>query len=145
MKKYVIAALTALALMVAGLAYASIPDSGGLINSCYRTTDGDLRVSDAACRTDETALVLNGIGGYEYLSSSVTFNAGTSDNRGIACSSGKKVLGGGWEYVSGAGVNDINVISSGPYSTDHEWQVRIQVNGSTNLSATVYTICAKVS
>ena len=51
MRRYIAAALVAVSLVVGGIAYAAIPDSSGLVNSCYRTTDGDLRVSDAACRS----------------------------------------------------------------------------------------------
>jgi hypothetical protein len=43
-----LAALAVLALAAAGgIAYASIPDSGGMIHSCYKTMSGDLRVIDS--------------------------------------------------------------------------------------------------
>jgi hypothetical protein len=57
---------TVVVLSVAGVAFAAIPDSGGVIHSCYRTGDGQLRVIDTeaeeACRNAETALVWNQTG-----------------------------------------------------------------------------------
>lgn len=144
MKKYLVAAVAALALIGGVAAYASIPDASGVVNSCYRNTDGDLRVSDMTCRSDETALVLNGIGGYEVVSNSFTFTAGNSDGRNIACSTGRKVLGGGFEYVSGAAPSNLHAITSTP-DAGIAWLVRIQVQGSTDLTAKVYAICAKVN
>jgi hypothetical protein len=40
-----------------GVAYATIPDPGGVIHGCYKTENGQLRVIDSgACGTSETAL-----------------------------------------------------------------------------------------
>jgi hypothetical protein len=60
-----IAAVSMLA--VAGIAYATIPDSGGVIHGCYTTKDGSLRVIDpgagGACDAKkETALDWNQTG-----------------------------------------------------------------------------------
>ena len=44
------------------VAYASIPDAGGVIQGCYKTASGDLRViddSNASCKAGETALDWN--------------------------------------------------------------------------------------
>src|SRR5262245_54000213 len=56
-----VVAVGALAVAVAGgVAYATIPDSGGVIHACYVNRAGNLRVIDtetgAACRPDETPL-----------------------------------------------------------------------------------------
>ena len=47
-------------LAAAGVAYATIPDSSGVVNTCYKTGNGDLRAVDAAadCRSNETHLPL---------------------------------------------------------------------------------------
>jgi hypothetical protein len=55
------AAVVALAVSagLATFAYASIPDSGGVIHGCYKTSGGDLRVVDSAtdsCKNGEAAL-----------------------------------------------------------------------------------------
>ena len=54
------------ALGAAGIAVASIPGQGGVINGCYNTTNGGLRVIDSsagdACKTGETAIQWNQVG-----------------------------------------------------------------------------------
>jgi hypothetical protein len=54
-------ALTALAVALGGVAYATIPDSNGTIHGCYQKTNGTLRVVDdgATCRQSEQALDWN--------------------------------------------------------------------------------------
>ena len=54
-------ALVALVVAVAGVAYATIPDSTGTIHACYQKRSGDLRVVRSAddCRSSERALSWN--------------------------------------------------------------------------------------
>jgi hypothetical protein len=57
-----IAAAASLAL-VGGIAYATIPDSAGVIHGCYRTQSGQLRVIDSGgCSPSEAALNWNQTG-----------------------------------------------------------------------------------
>ena len=59
-----IAALASLAL-AGGVAYATIPDSQGVIHACYAKSGGALRVVDATvtnCKTAETSLTWNQAG-----------------------------------------------------------------------------------
>lgn len=61
MKRYLFVLLAAAAvLLVGGIAWATIPDSQGVIHGCYRP-DGTLRVVDegVACRQSETAISWN--------------------------------------------------------------------------------------
>ncbi|GAA1133443.1 hypothetical protein GCM10009630_34520 [Kribbella jejuensis] len=59
----VVAATAAIVLGGAGLAYAAIPDSGGVIHACYGKTGGTLRVSDTGtCRSTEVSLSWNTAG-----------------------------------------------------------------------------------
>jgi hypothetical protein len=54
-----IAAVLFAALVVGGVAYATIPDSGGVIHGCYTKSGGTLRVIDASvtnCKTNEVSL-----------------------------------------------------------------------------------------
>ena len=46
---------------LAGIAFAAIPDSGGVIRACYAKHSGDLRVVDSAkdCRRTEKAIAWN--------------------------------------------------------------------------------------
>jgi hypothetical protein len=55
----------ALALTAGGIAYASIPDSGGVIHTCYTKSGGTLRVIDDSvtkCKSNETALPISQTG-----------------------------------------------------------------------------------
>src|SRR5882672_5639517 len=43
--------------IAAGVAYATVPDSNGVINACYKTQNGQLRVIDSgSCHPSETSL-----------------------------------------------------------------------------------------
>ena len=51
--------------LAAGTAWASIPDSGGVIHACYKTDNGKLRVVDsssAGCGADDSSLSRNQTG-----------------------------------------------------------------------------------
>jgi hypothetical protein len=53
----VLAAAALVVLVGAGIAYATIPDSGGTIHACYKTSGGTLRVIDAgSCLASEQPL-----------------------------------------------------------------------------------------
>lgn len=62
-KPVAVVAIAAAALLVlAGVAYATIPDGGGVIHGCYAKSGGSLRVIDASvtnCSKSETALDWN--------------------------------------------------------------------------------------
>jgi hypothetical protein len=55
-----VVAIVAIVLAFAGVGWASIPDSGGVIHACYKKEHGQLRVTDAdqqqSCRHSEVAL-----------------------------------------------------------------------------------------
>ena len=58
-------AATASCLVAAGVAVASIPDAGGVINGCYLKSGGTIRVIDASvtsCKASETAISWNQTG-----------------------------------------------------------------------------------
>lgn len=54
-------ALSALIVALGGVAYATIPDSGGTIHGCFGNANGNLRVVESArdCRANESALEWN--------------------------------------------------------------------------------------
>jgi Collagen triple helix repeat (20 copies) len=54
-----IAIVAALALVGAGIAYAAIPDSSGVIHGCYSTKNGALRVIDSAAKCGNGEVALN--------------------------------------------------------------------------------------
>jgi hypothetical protein len=59
-------ATTALLALAAGMAYAAIPDSNGVVQACYQKVNGQLRVIDTSkggsCNASETALSWNQTG-----------------------------------------------------------------------------------
>lgn len=57
------AAAAALALTFAGVSYASVPDTKGVIHACYTKVSGALRVSDSGtCTAKETSLSWDNVG-----------------------------------------------------------------------------------
>jgi hypothetical protein len=67
-----VAALVALLVVAGGVAYATIPDSSGVIHGCYKNNGGDLRVIDDAtqsCARNETSIDWDQFGplGYAYV------------------------------------------------------------------------------
>jgi hypothetical protein len=59
-KRIAAAAVIAGLLLAAGVAEATIPDSGGAIHACYKTSNGDLRLVDpsggGSCNSNETSV-----------------------------------------------------------------------------------------
>jgi len=110
--------------LAAGIAYATIPDSAGVIHGCYRN-NGQLRVIDSsnggACNNNETGLDwsktgpqgppgqngtdgtngtngTNGVSGYELVSDTGPLpggDPGSGQLNSIFCPAGKRVTGGG--------------------------------------------------
>jgi hypothetical protein len=118
-------ALAGAAMFVVGgsIAWAAIPDSGGVIHGCYDNLSGKLRVADTedgdpkACGNNETALRWGqqgpsgatgetgsqgppGISGYETVSEATEFNEDDRKHVTANCPDGKKVIGGGAILVS---------------------------------------------
>jgi hypothetical protein len=89
--------------LIAGIAYAGIPGSSGVIQGCYENRTGLLRVIDAeagkSCTRFETPINWNqtgppGVSGYEIVTESVDRN-GLHASVTANCPAGKKGLGGG--------------------------------------------------
>jgi hypothetical protein len=149
--------LTALVTIVVGLAagsiaYATIPDSSGVIHGCYTNT-GALRVIDtdagATCRANETALEWNqtgppGLSGYEQVIGTWAGGTDTVKTAVASCGSGKKVLGGGYTLAG----NNLNVFvwTNGP-SSESSWAVQATKNPAdgTNWTLVPYALCATVA
>jgi hypothetical protein len=120
----------AIAVALAGTAYATIPDGNGVIHGCYAKSGGTLRVIDASvtnCKTGETALDWNqqgqpgpkgdpgepgpagpqgapgGLAGYEKVVVIGEENGDRFKQVHADCPAGKVVLGGGAAAVNGDG------------------------------------------
>lgn len=151
-------------------AYASIPDAGGVIHSCF--DKNSLRVIDpstgAACKNSETGLDWNqtgtqgpagqdgtdgidGVSGYELVQSTGPLpggDPGTGQINTVHCPAGKKVTGGGATVDPHGGHFALSIIrASGPLSNGSGWTAHIQRtdDDNQNVTWTLWAICASVS
>jgi hypothetical protein len=164
--RWALVALAASVLVLGGgIAYASIPDSGGVIHACYAQKDGSLRVIDSpsqTCGSKETALSwnaqgpqgpqgapgpqgppgANGVSGYEVVTVHDPAPSGDADIT-VTCPSGKKALGGGGEETPPF-ENLGTVVSSRPLIDGTGWRVILHgpgLPGSGN-GVDAYATCA---
>lgn len=152
--------VVALGMAAGGVAYASIPDSSGVIHGCAQKINGQLRVIDpsagGACSSSESPLAWNQFSGYEIVSSD--FNeSGGPPFKGFAesasCPAGKSVLGGGasGRFFDGAGNRSPAQIGESFPSARDTWAVTLFRSDGAILEAgdgvrgTVYAICANAS
>jgi hypothetical protein len=157
-------------LAAGGIAYASIPDSSGVIHACFKKASpnqGQLRVIDTergqVCSSNENTVEWSavgpqgppGISGYEVVANSSVQEA---DGRSlyqpsVACPSGKSVLGGGGQGflpLEGGGSLTLQLAQSFPSGDGTVWNVGFeQPSGfpidSGELHFTVFATCALVS
>jgi hypothetical protein len=154
--------VVALGLAAGGIAYASIPDSNGVIHGCYQKNSGQLRVVDpggagGSCSSSESPLAWNQFSGYEVVASPFNETAQSSAFavfvESASCPPGKVVLGGGVfaRFVDAAGNrHPAQLDSSGP-TTGNTWDVQLSRSDGGNFDVgegvlgTVYAICAYAS
>jgi hypothetical protein len=166
--------VSAVAVAIGGsYAYASIPDSAGVIHGCY--DKNGLRVIDpssgAACKNNETSLDwsqsgpqgppgqdgtdgtngADGVSGYELVTSTGPLpggDPGTGQIDFVSCPAGKKVTGGGVTVDPHGGHFAESVVRySGPLAGGSGWTAFIQRtdDDNQNVSWTLWAICASVS
>jgi hypothetical protein len=111
--------ISSVLLVLAGMvAFASIPDSAGVIHACYNTAAGTLRVIDSptqACRPSETAISWNQVGpsgaigpqgpqgpqgpsgvlGLQVVNTTSAFDTSSYKTVTALCPAGTKVVSGG--------------------------------------------------
>ncbi len=158
-----IAAVSAL-LVVGGVAYATIPDSNGVIHSCYTTKGGSLRVIDTgageSCNLKESPLDWNaqgptgptgpagsqgpkgdqgpaGISGLEQDTNSASIPPG-GWLVNVDCPTGKLALSGGWRSA----FLGFDVEDSSPYGSDSGWSFGFYNTNSYAITITAYVMCA---
>jgi hypothetical protein len=93
-----VAALVALLAVLGGVAYATIPDSGGVIHGCYKNENGQLRVIDSAtdsCLSSETAI--------DWSQTGPSGPTGPSGASGPSGPSGPEGTALGWAHVQADG------------------------------------------
>jgi hypothetical protein len=164
--------LTVAALAAGALAYATIPDTNGVVHGCYKVQQGALRVIDTeqgqTCLSIERSLVWSqtgqqgeqgppGTSGWEKKTGVETFTAPftsvdpTDYQAFVVCSAGKKVLGGGalvqWFDAAGGDVQTGYVAVDAPVGNDIGWFARAEQPTSAavaSMKVSVYAICANV-
>src|SRR5947207_13386670 len=140
---FLLAGILALA---AGVAYATIPDSNGVIAACYSRTSGSLRVIDSssqACSATENPITWNhtgptgpqgpagpqgapgpqgpagGLSGYEVKDTDFNLaNLAWGDAKAL-CSAGKHPLGGGFWTTN----ENVDIVRSQPPVANDGWYV----------------------
>ena len=89
----------------AGIAYAAIPDSNGVIQGCYKTVGGDLRVIDAgaggACKPSEQSLDWPGEQRVVIRTATQTIQPGAAHTFSALCHEGERATGGGYRVLAG--------------------------------------------
>jgi hypothetical protein len=135
-----VAMVTGLAVLTA-TAFATSAD--GMIDGCYSTAAGDLRVINdpETCRPNETALSWSqaGITGYEIMvTDTAVVPVGVGVGRSARCSLGKRLLGGSYH------ANNVRILQSFPQASGASpgWQVFVQTDFGEPGSVTAYAICA---
>src|SRR4051795_13083951 len=106
----------------AGVAWATIPDSNGVIHTCYKTNG--LRVIDApgvSCGPSETALDFNpGAVRPVIRTHTETLVPGEVATFTAFCNPGEMATGGGWRLVGPNPVGPLTVDGSVPQSSSPE-------------------------
>ena len=140
-----------------------------LIHACYNSSSGTIKLVNTGqqCHQNETAIQWNqsgvqgiqgpvgpagpagpagpsGLAGYEENVHQVFVSAGATVNVGVRCSTGKKVLGGGFQIET---PDDVKIFSSEPSDgsgnlINNGWNVFVHNAGTVTRQVTVSAICA---
>lgn len=138
----------------AGIAWAAIPDSNGVIHTCFK--NNNWRVIDApgeSCSTTESPLNFNpGSVRAVIRTATHTFLPGEVGTFTALCSAGEVATGGGWRLVGGNPVGPLTVDGSIPQSSAPEpsagevpigWKVvGVDNNDSVSHDVTAFAVCA---
>jgi hypothetical protein len=162
----VIVAVGVLSLAAAGIAFATIPDSSGVIHGCYKKLNGTLRVVDSPgdCRHSEAAIQWNqrgpqgppgppGISGYQLVDRTFETPLPINGFFQAFCPGGTRVFGGGArvELLNASGDSagfGSPVQSSIPLSGGGGWEVHVNqpvVGGATRARVLFHATCANVA
>ena len=137
--------------LAGGIAFATIPDSAGVIHACYGT-DGNLRVVEDAskCRPSEKTLTWSqgtaGISGYASLVSEVQSVPAHSRAEGsLDCPEGLNVLSGGARDQFSLGELYLVGLTFAPVTLPTQVTASMRNDTDTERGFFVYAICAKVA
>jgi hypothetical protein len=138
----------------AGIAWAAIPDSNGVIHTCLK--NNNWRVIDApaeSCASGETPLNINPGAVHAVIRTEThTIHPGEGHTFTAHCHAGEVATGGGWRLVGPVGAPDITTQGDVPQSSSPEpsageiptgWKVIGAVNvDSSDHDVTVFAVCA---
>lgn len=146
-------------IVAGGVAYASIPDSSGVIHGCRKNTDGSMRVIDdssQSCASGWSSLNWNqtgpqgpsGVNSFEEWTGSATTVAAGSFNQSIVdCPTGKVATGGGLSEDSDFGGSNTDLVLryEGPIFSGHSWLVGVTNNGASDHQFKATAMCVTAS
>jgi hypothetical protein len=158
----VVAVAAALIAAAAGIAYAAIPGSNGVISACY-AKDGDLRVIDAAtgakCKSGETALSWNqqgptgapGVLDFYTREKGIDIPPHEDEFEDLDCDPGDRATGGGFA-VDPVHLEDVRVPESTPINdlvggklTPFRWQVVFINSSDSSVGVQFSIVCADLT
>lgn len=155
MKRWSVVVVAVVAMAVgAGIAWASIPDSDGVIHTCFK--NDKWRVIDSAsesCRPSETTLNVNPGAVHAVIRTEThTIHPGEGHTFTAHCNPGEVATGGGWRLVGPVGPVDITNQGIVPQSASSEpsagevpigWKIIGAFNVDTeDHDVTVFAVCA---
>lgn len=170
----------ALALVVGGffVAQAAIPNAQGVFTACISKSDGNVRIIDTAkttsCKYGEIKRTWNaqgqpgtpgedgedgtdgspgGLAGYEIVVNRIDLTGfgGYGAIQSANCPAGKRVVGGGAEYLSATGVvgfSEARVVTSAPTADGTGWRVNLFMASNPDgriIAVEVRAACAEVA
>jgi hypothetical protein len=160
-KAIAVAAIGGLALG-SGLAWATIPDSNGVVHGCYKNVGGALRVIDpgggGSCHAGETAFDWAGVPDVVIRSNTQNVDPAEASTFSVLCHSGEHATGGGYRLFPGFQVAEtlplmtaqgsIPIFSGHPEPQDGDtpdgWKVIAALNRDTSPhDVTVWVVCEK--
>lgn len=107
--------------------------------SCVRLVSIGLVIGAMCVISNEHAHAA--IPGYEIKSVTYTVSAGNLSGTSVFCTTGKKVLGGGFD-IQGAGMAQSYATRSQPAGTQNGWDVNVRNNGTGPVQVKLFAICA---
>jgi hypothetical protein len=154
-----------------GMAYASIPDSSGVIHACYQNVTSANKPVKLLNTSQKTACPsgwlpvswnqqgiqgppgTNGVSGYQLITAAGTVSANTGATVTAQCPGGKHEIGGGYEQTPNPGQFTTDILAvTGSYPTSSsgtlsdEWAVDVPDNTTGSAKTVdVYVECAATS
>jgi len=137
-KAYAFVIAGALLALMAGVSYAAIPSSNGVISAC-KTKDGSIKLIDTeagkSCPSSQQLVEWNkqgpagqpGLSGYEWAGNNTQSNSDGVKSVEAQCAPGKKVVGGGGsvlgDFVGTPAPPEVAIFYTGPGGTG-SWEVK---------------------